>query len=310
MAKQMTARWPFAGLALLSAGLSACLPLAPYEKAPGYYGSRSDLGDGVPAFIVTGRTSRAEVTRILATPEVEAPDGQWSYYESNYLKAESGMWALVYGLGSLVGRFPLNDEMLLRRLFLRYDAADLVADVEFSTAQCTDIFDYTLSNPGAADLERCPILRRDVAMRAERQTARMRQALGPEEEPVRWFERAVWQLRKRAIVFGHRSSGLWCGTAAASVHSGLLGVSARSVVFLPRDSVPRGLPAAPSRIARDDIASVQIIDGLLQKHVGVEIKLTDGKVVLLSLCGQTREGQEQDKPGIEAVLALLTGPKQ
>lgn len=293
-----------ASLAVLSAGMSACVPLAPYEKAPGYYGSRTDLGDGVPAFIVTGTTSRAEVTRTLGTPEVEAPDSQWSYYESNYLKTESGAWAFTYFPGTFVERWPQHNQLLLRRLLLRYDAAGLVTDVEFNSAQCEDIFVRSLVDARAADLESCPILRQDKSMRAERQSARMRQAFATEPDPVHWFEYALWRTGKRSLVFG---SGLECSAAQVHWSSGLLGVSARYVVFLPRESISNGHAVEPLRIARKQFSRVQSIDNLYEKNVGIEITLADGNEVSLSLCMQT---SGWDTPRIEAVLKLLAVPSQ
>lgn len=291
---------PCVGLVLLIAGLSACLPLAPYEKAPGYYESRSNLGDSAPAFIVAGSTPRTEVIRELGTPEVEAPDGHWAYYESNYLQSESGAWVIAY---SAFGRWPVHNEWLFRRLLLRYDPSGTVAEIEFDTARCTDLF--FLTDPldiATNDLERCPFLRQDIAMRAERQNDRMRQAFLTAEEPVRWFEHALWLSGKRIF----SSSGMYCD-ARDFTHSALLGVSSTSIAFLPSETAPSGPAAEPLRIARDQISRVRVINSLLEKNLGIKIRLADNSEVSISLCGQTREGTKNDKTGTVELHNLLSG---
>ncbi|MDH4315456.1 MAG: hypothetical protein OEW68_11490 [Gammaproteobacteria bacterium] len=272
----------------------------PYDKAPGYYESRSNLGDGVPAFIIIGSTPRTEVMRVLGAPEVEALNGHWAYYESNYLQMESGAWVVAL---SNFGRWPVHNEFLFRRLLLRYDTMGTVTEVEFDSAQCADLFFLTdVSDVAEVDLKRCPMLQQDVAMRTERQTERMWQAFPSEEEPVRWFEHALWLSGKRMF----SSSGMYCDAEDVS-HSALLGVSSASIVFLPWESLPSGPAAGPLRIVREQIASVGAINSLFQKNLGIKISLADNSEVSIALCGQTREGYGNDKPGTVELLKLLAG---
>ena len=289
-----------------AAVLSAFLLLASFGAPAGDDASRDlsrdVLGERAPVFIERGITSRAQVERVLGAPAVSAPDGRWAFHESSFTRDESGAWTPVWFAGAFVDRLPLPDEVLLRRLLLRYDDAGVVTDSEFEMAECSDL--KATASSRRALLKRCPLLARDVAMRDARQADRMRLAFGADgvdgvdAPPARWFRDVMWEAGAQTPF------RLWCGPPHGRPGA-LLGVGAGSLVFLPQEAVPAGPAGAVQRVPRRDIVRAAAIDGVQQKNVGIRLVLADGSEMTITLCRSTEWGWHQDTARLEAVLELL-----
>lgn len=288
--------------ALLSAGL---LLVAACGAAAGEDASLGALGERAPAFIERGVTPRAEVERVLGAPAVSAPDGRWAFHESSFVRGESGGWTPVWSAGAFVDRLPLPDEVLLRRLLVRYDDAGVVTDSAFEMAECSDL--KAAASSRRAVLKRCPLLARDAAMRDARQADRMRLAFGADgvdgaheahEAPARWFRDVMWEAGAQTPF------RLWCGPPHGRPGA-LLGVGEGSLVFLPQEAVPAGAAGVVQRVLRRDIVRAGPIDGLQQKNVGIRLVLADGSEMTITLCRSTEWGWHQDTARLEAVLELL-----
>ena len=296
----MADRFKVAAAAVLCAGL---LP----ASCQAFGDAAGDvLGERAPVFIERGVTSRAEVERVLGAPAVSAPDGRWAFHESSFVRGESGAWTPVWSAGAFVDRLPLPDEVLLRRLLVRYDDAGVVTDSAFEMAECSDL--KVAASSRRAVLKRCPLLARDVAMRDQRQSDRMRLAFGADgadgadAAPARWFRDVMWEAGAQT------DFKLWCGPPHGRPGA-LLGVSLGkgegSMVFLPQEAVPAGPAAAVQRVLRRDIVRAAAIDGLQQKNVGIRLVLADGGEMTITLCRSTEWGWHQDTARLEAVLGLL-----
>lgn len=295
---------------LLVVALSACLLPTSFGAPAGDDASRAlpgdVLGDRAPAFIERGVTSHAQVEQVLGAPAVSAPDGRWAFHESSFSRAEAGGWTPVWFAGALVDRLPLPDEVLLRRLLVRYDDAGVATDSEFEMAECSDL--KAAASSRRAVLKRCPLLARDVAMRDQRQADRMRLAFGAgemdgaHEAPARWFRDVMWEAGALTTF------RLWCGPPHGRPGA-LLGVSlgegTGSLVLLPQEAVPAGPAGAVQRVLRRDIVRAGAIDGLQQKNVGIRLVLADGSEMTITLCRSTEWGWHQDTAKLEAVLELL-----
>lgn len=290
---------------VLAASVAACVPVAPYSKPPGYYGSRSDLGDGVPDFIVAGRSTRAQVVARLGAAEVESPDGHWLYYQSNYLKSESGAWVVAYFPTSRVAeRWPAQSELLLRRLRVSFDPAGVVAEASFEAAECRDLDPSLIwPEPPAAYLEGCPVLQRDLAARAERQADRRRMATSSGAAPATWFEHALWRQGEGAWMLGVPHE-LQCEGVSRSLE-GEIGISRDELLFLPPDPGTKGAAPGPIRIVRADILAARRVDGWLGKSLAADVTLAQDRRVSFALCGEFGSGRHSDVRRLESALALL-----
>jgi hypothetical protein len=239
---------------------------------------------------------------VLGAPAVSAPDGRWAFHESSFIRGGSGAWTPVWSAGAWVDRLPLPDEVLLRRLLVRYDDAGVVTDSAFEAAECSDL--KVAASSRRAVLKRCPLLARDVAMRDQRQADRMRLAFGAgevdgaHEAPARWFGDVMWEAGAQTPF------RLWCGPPHGRPGA-LLGVGEGSLVFLPQEAVPAGPAGAVQRVLRRDIVRAAAIDGLQQKNVGIRLLLADGGEMTITLCRATEWGWHQDTAKLEAVLGLL-----
>src|SRR5215203_4434834 len=115
---------------VLLAMVSACVPI-PYSVAPGFRGSRADLGEGIPEFISIGSTKRDEVLLKLPRPEVAAPDNSWFYFESDYLEQESGaVFVSGFPVAVPVGASG-SSARLFRRLYIRFDDKGVISNADF-----------------------------------------------------------------------------------------------------------------------------------------------------------------------------------
>ena len=282
--------------------------MVPYKRSPGFHESRSDLTDEVVARIVIGKSSRGDVQTLLPKgPDVESVDGRWAYYESNYLEAESGAWVAigVIGGGVLIP-WAQNSRYLLHRLLVRYDAEGLVTALENNSSVCTGLPGFhTFGHPSDQDVLDCPLRGLDIDTRGTRQEARRKSAFPDSESPWLLFplQSVLWKAGSLHHMLGI-DKALRCGTSSMS-NAGELGLSLRSVVFLPTERwrYPVGPGAEAIRIVRDQIASVQMIDGFLERKMGVEIMLIDGGRFTLAVCKNS--GYEHDMQANQAVFEQL-----
>lgn len=286
--------------------LSACM--VPYKRSPGFHESRSDLTDQVVARIVIGKSTRDDVQALLPIgPDVESADGSWVYYESNYLEAESGAWVAIGMIGGgVVFPWAQNARYLLHRLLIRYDAEGLVTTVEDKSSICTGLPGFhTFGPPSDQEVLDCPLRGLDADTRRKRQEARQQSAFPDSEGPWRLFpmQSVLWKTGPLHHMLGI-DNALRCGTSSMG-NAGELGLSLRSLVFLPREQWRHtvGPGAKVVRIARDQIASVRMIDGLLESKLGVEIMLSDGGRVTLAVCKSS--GYAHDMQANQAVFEQL-----
>jgi len=284
-------------------GVSACIAV-PYARQPGFRGSRSDLGDAVPEFIVVGQTTREEVLARLGHAEVEAPDGSWFYYRSHYLKSEHGFWVAVgVGMGAAAaGTVPSDSVVLARRLWVRFSSDGVVGEVSSDRGECKglDAAFIEADKRGEFDGEHgiwypeCfaegtgrPVIQRDLDMLALR--ASMRRAIattdGSAEPGSRWFS-AKWrdQKAKKKKLFAsefHRS--LQCDH-----EFGELLLTPEFLLFFPHESSHAGVPAPPVRIARDSIVEVRGMEAgrprSREDRRATDLTLRDGRQVSFAVC--------------------------
>jgi len=122
--------------------LTGCIPLpiSPNGYLPG---SRSNLPDRQPGFIVPGQTTRAEVLLQLGSPDSEADDQSWFAYSS---LRDAGGDTLINPFLVTVANF----EMVERQLNIRFDSNSVVKQAGFREVACQFgfIFDTTLRGTG------------------------------------------------------------------------------------------------------------------------------------------------------------------
>ena len=263
--------------AALAAALSGCLPI-PYALEPGFRGSRSDLGDAVPAFIVPGQTARAEVLQRLGAPEVEALDSSWFYYESDYLIQNSGVLLLIGGPG---GALPVGasgtEAKLHRRLFLRFGPVGEVADADFQTEKC-------VASTGAP-AQPCRILARGVELREERRRAVL-DALSTSQATR--FDGALWKDGEGlpSMWANLRDDPLNCAWARKGF--GTVLVLEDSILFVPPQASAQGPPPVAVRVERAGLAKIEPFGPSLvnvYETSGIQMTRKDGRLVSFTLCG-------------------------
>lgn len=129
MTARAISRWVVAATVLLaSALLSGCpIPLpAGYES-----GSRENLGEGVPDFIVQGKTTRAEVLLALGAADGRAADEHWLSFGAQY-----GRGGVIF----ILGRGGLGAERFeSRRLVVYFDEQGVVERAQFDRKGCTHL---------------------------------------------------------------------------------------------------------------------------------------------------------------------------
>ena len=120
--------------------LTGCFPVPiPQGDVPG---SRQNVGDKVPEFIVAGKTTRTDVLLRLGEPDI-ASDARpsWSFDDKRFVygrfTSEGGV-ALVFpaGTGAAVGYAPV----LYRRLVVTFDETSVVTSARLERFKCPDSF--------------------------------------------------------------------------------------------------------------------------------------------------------------------------
>ena len=123
------ARLPLA--LVLCSRLAACvlpIPIEPRELPS----SRSNIGDTPPAFLVAGRTTRADVLLELGEPDQESEHEQFLTYIR--VSTEGGV-LLLAGAGGQGGAIR-SESLLYRFLTIRFDERGVVADARGEQTRC------------------------------------------------------------------------------------------------------------------------------------------------------------------------------
>lgn len=274
------------GICALVAALSGCVPLAPYSKTPGNMESGAPLGENMPAFLVVGKATRTQVLEHLGAPQIEAIDGSWAYYESDYLKSESGAWYLIAipFLVATVAPIPATNEVLFRRLHLTYTADSHVASASLTGQKCHDIYKYShIAFPSVSDATACPILQKHLDLKRVRLAERMQTAIPSNKGVAQWFEHALWRKGKGKYMLGIVDD-LQCFREANRSLEGVIGISPDEILFLPGEKSPVGNAVSNEKVPIAEIQDVNVIDGLLDKGLGIDIDLINGQKISFALC--------------------------
>lgn len=283
--------------------LGGC-PVFPYWISPGYYESRSNLQDLSQIQIVPGKTTRTEILGKLGSPEVAATDDRWFYYESDFLKEESGAWVVIGGPGfGTIAPVPTNQVMLFKRLYISFDDKGLVFTATSDEQECKGIphpklilSDYKTSNQylTSKQMQSCGILQRGWELRERRFLQRLSNAVS-EDSAYERFEGALWKIG-RVSKYGEK--GFYCRASPR----GTLFVSKRQLMYLPNESTYAGTPPEPIHVDRSEIASVTLLETWpkILGLYGIEIKKNDGTYAALTFCNI-----DEDPKTIREIYSLL-----
>jgi hypothetical protein len=279
-------------VALIGGLLSGCaVPIAPYHAEPRFYGSGRSLADGVPTFIVVGKTTRDEVLRELGPAEVEAVDRSWLYYESDFVKTEAG----VYVLGAVPFGANLFKSVtytsLLRRLLVRFSEDSLVSSADFRSQECeASEFEPDYDRVRTAqELKSCEIVTQGLEMRRQRENERFAAAIPAADGPAERFDNALWKDGAAQLSdYEHHGTGaLNCRSIDVSEKNrGILAISSRALIFLPKVSVTSGAPPDPIRVPLADIAATKEIRSWMENTISVDVRRHDGSYVSFTVCGR------------------------
>lgn len=292
------------GICALVVALSGCVPLAPYARGPGSIESQGPLGEETPEFIVAGKTTRQQVLAHLGAPRIEALDGSWSYYESDYLKSESGAWYLIAipFLAGTIARIPGTNEFSFRRLHITYTADSRVSSASFAEQKCHDVYKYShIEFPSISDAAKCPILQRHLDLKQARLSERMQSAIPSGQGAAQWFEHALWHKGQGRYMLGIVDE-LQCFREANRRLEGVLGISRDELVFLPGEKSPVGGAANIEKIPIAQIQDLNVIDGLLDKGMGIDIELFMGQKVSFAFCKDGSNASDVKKTSEAASL--------
>lgn len=153
-----------AGVVALALLMTGCIPVVMSE---GYLRqSRQNVPDEVPSFIETGRTTMADVVLALGEPDTVAANESWLAYVSRYRESGGGAVLLVgagYTGGALGG---VSEQMLYRRLIVRFDTVGTVTAAELDTRRCRDsdvVFGTSaFASPPCFDVESRDLVIQDI----------------------------------------------------------------------------------------------------------------------------------------------------
>jgi hypothetical protein len=217
----------------------------PVWWGPGFYsGSRDNIRDDGPTFIVPFRTTREEVLLALGEPDGEAPDGSWFSYGSAWTKGGGGVVAIVAAGGGAAGGFIGTEKAEFRRLLVRFDTRGTVIESRFEAETCrqTTSWGFVMSGGDrAGGNEPTPCLDIDATeLRREQQLA----SVGSGGAPPATYK------------------GSWCSgwtTNRARFVPGTVLVTDTALVFLPPPGTYGPLPNA-LRIPFEDVADVSLAE--------------------------------------------------
>jgi hypothetical protein len=118
-----------AGLLLAAAHVSACV--IPVPVRTGFEsGSRDNLGDGVPAFLTAGKTTREEVLLSFGQADEAAQDGSWLVYRASL--RTGGVVVILYPSPAV----PATEDFEYRQLIVFFNASGVVERTQFEKAYC------------------------------------------------------------------------------------------------------------------------------------------------------------------------------
>lgn len=296
-------RWRVFWAIFLCLALAGCfaIPVAPYTEKPTYGQSRANLSDSAAASIIPGKTTRSDVLLSLGPPDVAAVDESWFFYESDFLKKQSGVWLVVgFPGGGAVGRWPLSSAMLFRRLYVTFTDKGIVATSESSEEECQDIHnwyaEYKTYPPTPKDPSSCRIMLMSKDMRERRLLERLLVADPVAKSPHTRFDDARWVEKHflEAIVLGVPDCTM------VGQRSGSLFVSRSQVTFLEDEKIPAGKPPESMRMHRKDVTATFMNTWLVQ-GVGVALEEHDGFSAAFTFCS----GNEINRSEIRRLYSEL-----
>lgn len=127
-------RLPSVMVALLAVALlTSCVVPVPVVETGYPRGSRGNLGEAVPEFIASGKTTLEEVLLSLGQADAVANDGSWLLYRCS--RRTGGMIVFLYP--SPV--FPAFKEFEHRRLVVYFDEGGVVERTQFDKATCRSV---------------------------------------------------------------------------------------------------------------------------------------------------------------------------
>jgi hypothetical protein len=211
--------------------LSACpVPLPPTYDS----GSRQNVGDVIPEFIVNGETTRDDVLLRLGEPDGRGPGDRWFAYGSKYSKG-GVLFVMAAGGGAAAAGVQ---SIRFRRLVVSFDEDGVVTDSAFVERVCPR---YTLGVGGMSDVS-APCIAVDEAP-----------GWGPPadsgvsqgERVAAVYENVVWAVTLR---------GIW--NPELRNIPGTLSLTNRSLVFVGKRTGDDGSPAE-LRIPYDEMTHAQ-----------------------------------------------------
>jgi hypothetical protein len=203
-----------AGILLLALAMSGCVPIlygARYEAS-----SRQNLADEVPAFIEGGRTTMADVVLALGDPDTVAADESWVAWVSAYREGGGGAALVLVGGGNAGLLGAAREQMLYRRLLVRFDGTGLVTSASLDLVHCGNNEFFlgvtTGSEPPCFDVTGIELLARDVADRLQ-EAGEANTVIYPRVEWVTTHERGMLAVTDTAVRFVPSIDGDWDGSA-------------------------------------------------------------------------------------------------
>lgn len=199
--------------------LSGCpVPLPPTYDS----GSRQNVGEIIPDFIVTGETTRDDILLRLGEPDGRGPGDRWVAYGSQYSK---GGVLFVMAAGGGAGAAGV-ESIRFRRLVVRFDEKGVVADSAFVERVCPR---YTFGAGGQSDVS-APCM--DVAMDDAPQSVPPAELGIPQgEHAVAVYENVVWAVTLHGLLNAERR-----------LVPGTLTLTDRSLIFAGKRAAADGSP--------------------------------------------------------------------
>lgn len=111
----------------------------------------------------------------------------------------------------------------------------------------------------------------------------MQSAIPSSKGGAQWFEHALWSKGKGKYMLGIVDD-LQCFREANRRSEGVLGISQDELVFLPGEKNPVGNAAKIEKIPLAQIQDLNVIDGLLDKGLGIDIDLINGQKISFAFC--------------------------
>jgi outer membrane protein assembly factor BamE (lipoprotein component of BamABCDE complex) len=209
---------------LMAVACAVLLTACPVPLPPTYdSGSRQNVGDLIPDFIVKGETTRDDVLLRLGEPDGRGPGDRWFAYGSQYSK---GGVLFVMAAGGGAGAAGV-ESIRFRRIIVRFDENGIVTDSAFVERVCPR---YTFGAGGQSDVS-APCV--DVAVDDAPGSAPPTASGVPQGEHVAAvYENVVWAVTLRGLSNVERRNV-----------PGTLALTDRSLVFVGKRAAADGSPA-------------------------------------------------------------------